>query len=85
MMSDFLSRFNGGELIGLVAVAGGLLCAIVGILSGSWQKVRKAEIAAALKQDMLNRGMSAEDIRTVMEAGSYRFGKSCRSNRLTNV
>jgi len=83
-MSDFLSRFNGGELIGLVAVAGGLLCAIVGILSGSWQKVRKAEIAAALKQDMLNRGMSAEDIRTVMEAGGNRFGRSCRT-RLTHV
>ena len=83
-MSEVLSRLNGGEIIGLFAVVGGLLCAVVGILSGNWQKVRKAEINAALKQDMLNRGMSADDIRTVMEAGGRSFGKSCRS-RLTNV
>jgi hypothetical protein len=83
-MSEVLSRLNGGEIIGLFAVVGGLLCAIVGILSGNWQKVRRAEIHAALKQDMLNRGMSADDIRAVMEAGGRGFGKSCRS-RLTNV
>ncbi len=84
-MSEILSRLNGGEVIGLVAVAGGLLCAIVGILSGNWQKVRKAEITAALKQDMLNRGMSADDIRTVIESGTNRFGRSCRSAKLTNI
>jgi hypothetical protein len=84
-MSEFLSKFNGGELIGLVAVAGGLLCGIVGIISGNWQRVRKAEIAAALKQDMINRGMSADEIRTVMEAGSGRASRACRSARMTNI
>ena len=69
-MSEFLSKFDGGELIGLVAVAGGLLCGVVAILWGAWNKTRRAEIAAALKQDMLNRGMSAEEIRTVLDAGT---------------
>jgi hypothetical protein len=71
-MMDLLSRLDGGELIGIVSVVGGLLIAAVGIIAGSWVKVRRAELAAALKQDMLNRGLSADDIRTVLEAGSKR-------------
>jgi hypothetical protein len=79
-MTEFLSRFDAGETIGLVAVVGGLLCAITAIVAGTWQKVRRSEIVAALKQDMLNRGMSAEDIRTVLEAGSRGSRKaSCGS------
>ena len=34
------------------------------------QETRRAETLAALKQDMLNRGMSAEEIRTVLEVGT---------------
>ena len=75
-MSELLSKFDGGELIGFVAVAGGvliaLLCGVTGIIAKSWQRVRREEITARLKQDMLNRGMSAEEIQTVIEAGSRR-------------
>jgi hypothetical protein len=80
-MSELLSKFDGGELIGLVAVAGGLLCGMVAIVMGVWHANRRTEIAAALKQDMLNRGMSAEDIRTVLDAGSDgpHAHRSCRS------
>lgn len=69
-MIELLPKLNPGELLAVVAVVGGLLCAIIGIIAGTWAKVRRAEIAAALKQDMLNRGMSADDIRTVLEAGT---------------
>ncbi|HEV3263357.1 MAG TPA: hypothetical protein VG013_41360 [Gemmataceae bacterium] len=72
-MTDLLSKFDAGELIGLVAVVGGLLCGIMGIFLGVYfqgQRTRRAEIAAALKQDMLNRGMSADEIRTVLDAGA---------------
>jgi hypothetical protein len=69
-MMELLSRLDAGELIGIVSVVGGLLIALVGIIAGSWVKVRRAEIAGALKQDMLNRGMNADDIRTILEAGS---------------
>ncbi len=64
------SRINPGEFIGLVAVAGGLLCGLAAIIMGCWVHLRRAELDAALKQDMLNRGMSADDIRTVLEANS---------------
>jgi hypothetical protein len=81
-MNEFLARFNNGELMGLVGVCGGLLCLVIAIIATNWRKVRRAEITAALKQEMMNRGMSAEDIRTVLEAGSKcsrrrsRFGKT---------
>ena len=75
MANDILSRFEPGEFIGLVAVGGGLLCGLVAIFMGIWHEHRKAEINGALKQDMLNRGMSAEDIRTVLEAGTHMSSK----------
>lgn len=82
-MIELLSKFDSGELLGFIlggiSIIGGLLCGIIGIIAGTWQKVRRAEIAAALKQDMLNRGMSADDIRTVLEAGSKESRKALRN------
>jgi hypothetical protein len=72
-----LSRFDSGEVIGLLALAGGmivgLILGIMGILLGFYTqrlKYRHAEILAGLKQDMLNRGMSANEICIVLEAGT---------------
>jgi hypothetical protein len=86
-VTEFLSRFDGGELIGLVALAGGMIVGTIlgsmGILLGFYvqrQELRRAEILAALKQDMLNRGMSADEICTVLEAGSKDPGKALSSH-----
>jgi hypothetical protein len=61
----------------LFALAGGMVLALIlgitGILLGFYAqrlKYRRAEILAALKQDMLNRGMSANEICMVLEAGT---------------
>jgi hypothetical protein len=78
-MPELLSRFNAGEFIGLVAVMGGLLCGIVAIIADYWHKIRRLETEAALKQDMLNRGMSADEIKTVLEAGTKSSRKDLRS------
>jgi hypothetical protein len=86
-LTEFLSRFDGGELIGLLALAGGMIVGTIlgsmGILLGFYvqrQELRRAEIMAALKQDMLNRAMSAEEICIVLEAGSKSSGKALSSH-----
>lgn len=84
-MPELLSRFEAGELIGLVAVSGGLLCGLVAIFMGIWHEHRKTEFNAALKQDMLNRGMSADDIRTVLDAGTNASGKGRATNQSSNA
>jgi len=45
-------------------------CTAIVFVSEYLQKTHTAEIEAMLKQDMLNRGMSATDIKTVLEASS---------------
>jgi hypothetical protein len=65
----------------LIIVVLALLVPIFGIVFGTvtgyLARVRQAELEAGLKQDMLARGMSAEEIRTVIEASSHRKGKGC--------
>lgn len=65
-MNEFLSRFNSGELIGLVAIVGGMLVGVIAIVAHYWHQNRLTE----LKREMLNRGMSAEEIKTVLNAGA---------------
>ncbi len=68
-MGDLLARLSGEDVGGIIVCAGGVIFAVTLVVSVCWYKIRKSEIAAALKQDMLNRGMSAEEIKTVIEAG----------------
>ena len=68
-MNEFMSRLNPGEMIALVSICGGMLIGLVSVGLGVWHKVRAEEIAAELKRDMLDRGMSADEIKTVLEAG----------------
>jgi hypothetical protein len=58
----------GEAVIPVIAIVGGILVAIVAIGCGTWHKNRKAEMEIALKQEMLNRGMSAEEIERVIRA-----------------
>ena len=63
----------------LLAVGLGVLVPIFGIVFGTVTKyltdVRRAELDTALKQEMVQRGMSADEIKTVIEATPYRKGK----------
>jgi hypothetical protein len=69
-MHELLSKMEPGHLIGLVSVIGWFACGIVAIVMGVGLAVRRVELAAELKKDMLERGMTAEEIRIVMEAGT---------------
>jgi hypothetical protein len=69
-MFETLATINPGALIALVAILSGALIAIIAVLAGNWAGVRRTEVDAALKQDMLNRGFSAADIERVLRASS---------------
>lgn len=70
-MSEFLSKFDSGELIGLVAVAGGLLCSLVAIVGGIVAKCVCHSREIAFKEDMLSRGMSPDEIRAVLQTNRH--------------
>jgi hypothetical protein len=78
-MHELLSRIEPAHLIGLVSVVGGLVVAIVAIVMGVGLEIRRVELTAGLKKDMLERGMTAEEIRIVMEAGSNNAQRLCKS------
>lgn len=80
-MHEFYEALNGhgGERLALLVffvVTGVTLIATT--LITQWRKHRQAEMDAALKQEMLQRGMSAEEIERVLAAG--RPKKSENSN-----
>jgi hypothetical protein len=64
----FTSEQGVGLLIGLIAVAGGLLIAIVAVVADFLHKQRRLDVEGALKQQMLDRGMSAGEIEQVLHA-----------------
>jgi hypothetical protein len=78
-MSGFLSRFSYGELMGFLTVGGGLVVGAIAIIGGLWTEYRKNELMAGMKQSMLERGMSAEEIGTVMNAGTKFAAKESKS------
>jgi hypothetical protein len=69
VMEEFLAKFNAGQFIGLTAVIVGPMIAVVAIIATQWRRVRIAEMEGALKQQMLDKGMSAAEIEQVMKAG----------------
>jgi hypothetical protein len=71
-MTEVLSRLSSEDLVGVLAIGGGLLIAAIAILSLHWRRIRVAEIEANLKQHMLERGMSAAEIAQVVRASSQR-------------
>jgi hypothetical protein len=48
----------------------GLVIGVTALVTHHWRGVRQFETEAALKQEMLQRGMSAEDIERVLRASA---------------
>jgi hypothetical protein len=59
---------NPEALIPITLFGGGALVGIVAILAHQWRAVRRTELEVALKQDMLRRGLSVEEIERVLRA-----------------
>ena len=57
---------------------------IFGTLTNYWRRSRQAELDASLKQQMLERGMSADEIVQVLEAKAEPSKAGCRDRRSAN-
>lgn len=68
MLMEFLSRMNGGELIGFTAVFLGGVIAAVAIVASQWRLVKVAEQEALLKRELAGQGRSAEEIERIVSA-----------------
>jgi hypothetical protein len=73
-MSDFFSRLSGHDVIPIVVLlivfGSFVIVSLAVIIATCVHKIRRDEANAQLKHDMLNRGMSADEIKTVLEAGT---------------
>ena len=65
-------------VVGSLALLIPIFGVVFGTVTGYLTRVRLAEMETRLKQDMLQRGMSAEEIRTVIEATAQRPRKHCK-------
>jgi hypothetical protein len=63
-------------LIPIIMSICGTLVAIIAIGAHQWRCVRQAEVEGALKQDMLSRGMSVQEIERVVQASSQKSSKA---------
>ena len=78
-MYELLSKWSPGELIGLLSLSGGLVIGLVAVVMGIWADLRKTTLAYDFKRELLERGLSPEEIRLVMETGpkgAQHIGKS---------
>lgn len=75
--------FSGGDGTGnlaiVVGVGGLMITLVVSSIFDNWRKVRVAEQTAVLKQTMIEKGMSADEIERVLAAGSRPKRRSCCS------
>jgi hypothetical protein len=73
-MESFLDRVDSdivplaGIALGAVAIIGGFIVAIVTGIAGSVRRSKLDDMEATLKMEMIQRGMTAEDIKKVLEA-----------------
>jgi hypothetical protein len=66
-MENFFSHKEAYVVLGLLALA---VPAATAIVAYCWYKFRREEMRTNLKLAMLERGLSAEEVRIVIEAGA---------------
>ena len=74
-MQDIFSKLSGGEILGLcgimlglIAVLGGLALGFATMMAVYNRRVQLDDMEATLKMEMIQRGMSASEIKQVLEA-----------------
>jgi hypothetical protein len=69
-MTDFFSKIGQHNVFWLMVIGGAVIFGVVATIAHAWRRVRIAEIEGALKQQMLDRGMSADEIERVARASN---------------
>jgi hypothetical protein len=69
-MPPFLLASIPDEVLIVIAIplVGGVLIAITAIIMGTYRKMQRDDMAATLKMEMIQRGMSAEEIERILAA-----------------
>jgi cytochrome bd-type quinol oxidase subunit 1 len=62
--------FNPAIFVPFVAITSGAVIAVTAIIVGNWSQVRRTQQETELKQEMLQLGMSADEIVRVVQATS---------------
>lgn len=68
---NFLNKMNSGDLVALLAISGALLAVLLAIICGFLYSYAKIRHEASLRRDMMDRGMTAEEI----EIATANFGR----------
>ena len=63
-----------GTLVAVVLFGGWIIPVVVGTVAKNWRKARESEHLAALKQSMIERGMSVEEMERVIKLGKSSKG-----------
>lgn len=69
-MFDSLVSQQPALLVPILSVIGAALVFLVWIIAHYWAAIRRVELEAGLKREMLNRGLAAADIERVLMASS---------------
>lgn len=67
-MLDLLSRVNGNNLTYIIALTALLIFGLISYYLGVWYALKRSEIEAELKREMIQKGMSADEITQVLHA-----------------
>ena len=74
-MIEILSELRGEELVVLFIFAAMGILGLVTVLVTAWQKHRDRELAVVIIQDMLDQGMSTDQIERVLSAAGFNVDK----------
>jgi hypothetical protein len=86
------AEFSSGQLLGLwissIAIGALVIISVVGVWAGSWTTVNRLRLDHAIKQQMLDRGLSTDDMLAVLAGTRHREqGEElpCASEVVVNV
>jgi hypothetical protein len=73
MAQDIFQKLGPEQLLGALGILGGVLVVTVYLIASNWRRVRQYQLDTALKQDMLDRGMSVADIERVLGPKGFKI------------